>query len=151
MKTILTLIFLAIANSSAHSAEILYSDYRDADSFKRISEHLSGKENKGRYQVFRTDPNNRNGYYVALKLDKQDSGDRVSSIRIQYVQAGTLEAVTRDLAAESIRKERILVGLTHDAWSETNKLPTAWKLDFLDESGTILFSSQSFLWETRRS
>jgi hypothetical protein len=148
MKAIHFLICAALATTMAHSAEILYSDYREDDSFKRISEHLSGKENKGRYQIFRTDSESRDGYYVALKLDRQDGGERVESIRIQYVESGTLEIEVRELAAEPIRKERILVGLTHGTWSTTNKTPTAWKLEFLDESGTALFAFQSFLWKT---
>ena len=49
MKAYLFLILSLVALTEVHSAEILFSDRRNADSFKRISEHFSGKEDPGRY------------------------------------------------------------------------------------------------------
>ncbi len=148
MKTLILLSLFVCSSIAALSAEILYSDHRDTASFKRISEHLTGKENAGRYHIFRTDPDARDGYYVALKLADQDSGDRIRSIKFHFVSPGSLEVETQTLDAAPVRKQRLLVGLTHGTWSQSQRLPTAWKLDFLDGDGETLFSSQSFLWST---
>jgi len=149
MKSILLLIAALYGVSLAQSAEILYSKHRDEDSFKRISEHLTGKENPGRYAILRTDPAQRDGYYVALKLENSDPMDRIASLRIQYVRPGSIEIESQTISIDSIRKKRILVGLTDSDWSQPSIVPTAWKIEFFDAQSKSLFHSQSFLWEAR--
>ena len=151
MKTILFLIASLFAASSPQAAEILYSKHQDEDSFKRISEHLTGKENPGRYSIVRSDPNQRNGFYVALKLEETDQADQVVSLNIQFVNPGSIEIQSRIISTESIKKKRVLVGLTDSDWAKSDSVPTAWKIEFLDTQGKTLFSSQSFLWEATPS
>ena len=148
MKTILFLIASLIVASLSQAAEILYSKHQDEDSFKRISEHITGKENPGRYSIVRSDPDQRDGYYVALKLEDADQADQVASLHIQFVNPGSMEIQSRALSTESIKKKRVLVGLTDTDWAKTDRVPTAWKIEFLDTQGKTLFSSQSFLWSS---
>jgi hypothetical protein len=146
MKSILLILFSITLASIAGAAEILYSKHQDENEFKRISEHFSGKENPGRYSIVRSDPSQRNGYYVALKLEDSDQADKIVSLRIQFVKPGSMEIQSQTLSTESVQKKRILVGLTDGDWVQENKIPTAWKIDFLDGQGKSLFHSQSFLW-----
>ena len=149
MKTLLALITASITTSIAYSAEIIFSDRRDDDSFKRISEHFGGKENSGRYAIARTDPNQRDGYYVALKLDAAERPKETASIRIQYVRPASQDVETQSIPVETISKRRVLVGLTDGIWASSEAIPTAWKIDFLDSQGQTLVSSQSFLWSSQ--
>tara|TARA_B100000900_G_scaffold317167_1_gene276161 strand:- start:514 stop:969 length:456 start_codon:yes stop_codon:yes gene_type:complete len=148
MKTILSFLVFAITGPSSQTAEIIFSDRRDEDSFKRISEHLTGKENPGRYAIARTDPSQRNGYYVALKLENKDQARNAASIRIHFVGPGSQDIETKTIAIQPIKKKRALVGLTDGIWSSSDTNPTAWKIEILDINGTILSSSQSFLWSS---
>ena len=82
MKTRLSLIAFSVAACFSQAADILYTKHQDEDSFKRISEHLTGKENPGRYTIIRSEPNQRNGYYVALKLGDTDQPPGKSTLSI---------------------------------------------------------------------
>ncbi len=148
MKLILSLLAFTLIGASSQAAEIIFSDRRDDDSFKRISEHLTGKENPGRYAIARTDPSQRNGYYVALKLDAKDQPKSAASIRIHIVPPGSQDIETQTIAIEPIKKKRALVGLTDGIWGTSDTIPTAWKIEILDTDGTTLSSSQSFLWSS---
>jgi hypothetical protein len=148
MKTLLSLIAFSVAACFSQAADILYTKHQDQDSFKRISEHLTGKENPGRYTIIRSEPNQRNGYYVALKLGDTDQAEKAVSIRIQFVKPGSMKIVTRSLPSGSINKKRVLIGLTDGDWAQSSRIPTAWKIDFIDTQGHTLFSSQSFLWSS---
>ena len=147
-KSIFTATLLIAACRFAQSAEIIFSDRREEDSFKRISEHLTGEENPGRYAIARTDPSQRNGYYIALKLDSAGESDKVSAIRLQFVRPGSQDRETRTLSVEPNGKRRILVGMTDGIWGASPAIPTAWKIDLLDDAGAILSSAKSFLWSS---
>ena len=149
MKTYFFLILSLVALSKVHSAYILFSDRRDADSFKRISEHFNGKEDPGRYFIVRTDPSQRDGYYIALKLEASDQPEKADKLRLYFVRPGSQEVETKTLTIGPIKKERALIGMTDDVWGSTSSIPTAWKIEFLDSAGTVISTSQSFLWSNR--
>ena len=149
MKTYFFLILSLVALSKVHSAYILFSDRRDADSFKRISEHFNDKEDPGRYFIVRTDPSPRDGYYIALKLEASDQPEKADKLRLYFVRPGSQEVETKTLTIGPIKKERALIGMTDDVWGSTSSIPTAWKIEFLDSAGTVISTSQSFLWSNR--
>jgi len=148
MKHILTSLFafLTISLATTQAAEIVYSQFRDTDSFKRISEHITGDENPGRYAITRTHPENRDGHYIAIKIEKSDQARQWSTIRIQVVKPGTQEAISYDLPISVKGKSRALIGLTDTYWGNGQQAPLAWKADMLDAQGNTLASAQSFLW-----
>ena len=149
MKTYFFLILSLVALSKVHSAYILFSDRRDADSFKRISEHFNGKENPGRYVIVRTDPSQRDGYYIALKLEASDQPEKADKLRLYFVRPGSQEVETKTLTIGPIKKDRALIGMTDDVWGSTSSIPTAWKIEFLDSAGAVISTSKSFLWSNR--
>ena len=127
----------------------MFSDRRDADSFKRISEHFNGKEDPGRYFIVRTDPSQRDGYYIALKLEALDQPEKADKLQLYFVRPGSQEVETKTLTIGPIKKDRALIGMTDDVWGSTSSIPTAWKIEFLDSTGTVISTSQSFLWSSR--
>ena len=140
---------LFLFNSLCRAADIVYSQFRDADSFKRISEHMSGEENPGRYAIARTHPENRRGHYIALKIDSSDQPNQWKTIRIQIVRPGEQDAISYDLPISVKGKTRALIGLTDSYWSDGEHAPLAWKAEMLDSQGNTVSSAQSFLWSPR--
>lgn len=149
MKDVLTAIVLFSIAHLCSGAEIIFSDRRDADSFKRISEHFTGNENPGRYVIARTDPSQRDGYYIALKLDESDQPEKADKVLLHFVRPGSQDVETKTLTIGPINKDRALIGMTDDVWSSTSSIPTAWKIEFLDSAGTVISTSQSYLWSNR--
>ena len=148
-KYVLTTILLISVANLCSGVEIIFSDRRDADSFKRISEHFSGKEDPGRYVIARTDPSQRDGYYIALKLDASDQPEKADKVRLYFVRPGSQEVESKTLPIGPIKRNRALIGMTDDVWGSTSSIPTAWKIEFLDGDGAIISASQSFLWSNR--
>lgn len=140
---LVTLAFAAIAHAEL---TVISFEYRDADSFKRISEYLTGKHSDGRYAVYRSDETIRDGFYVSLLADKRATLSSVATVNVQFVRSGTQATSTFQLPAGSLRKKRILVGFTGGEWTDPQNHPVAWKIDLLDANGTSLDSAQSFLW-----
>ena len=145
----LSLSTLILSGSLCNAADIVYSQFRDADSFKRISEHMSGEENPGRYAIARTHPENRSGHYIALKIESSDQPNHWKTIRIQIVRPGGQDVISYDLPISVQGKSRALIGLTDSYWSDGERAPLAWKAEMLDAQGNIVSSAQSFLWSPR--
>jgi len=151
MKSICSLLALALFAASARAElSIVSSGHRDADSFKRLSEYLTGKPSDGRYEVFRSDDSQRAGFYVSLYLPERDTLNQVSTVTIHYVRPGTQEVESARIPAGELKKKRLLVGLTEAEWSEENAHPVAWKIELADASGSVIESAESFLWADPR-
>ncbi len=141
-------ILAALAITVATQAEltIISTEHRDADSFKRVSEYLTGKHSDGRYAVYRSDTSSRDGFYVSLLVSDKATLAEVSKVRVQFVRKGSQEIASFEAPAGTLTKKRILVGFTGSEWESTNSHPVAWKIDLLNTSGSSLESAQSFLW-----
>ena len=152
MKRLFALIAaITLGHSAFAELEIISTGHRTADSFKRLSEYFTGDENPGRYSIFRTDPEQRDGFYISLVADDKSQLSEVSTVRLHYIRAGTQEATTVDIPVDqAIDKRRVLVGLTGSEWTDENNLPVAWKVELLDDAGAIVDASQSFLWAEPR-
>ncbi len=125
----------------------VWPQWRDADSFLRISEYIGGKENTGRQTVLRSQPDNRDGFYFLVRAR---SGDAF------YGEAKfVLEVITPDSARPKVyefptaitkRSQAFNVGLTGSDWAGEETHPVAWRLRLLNADGDELASQQSFLW-----
>lgn len=148
MKRILLLLIAATAVTGAALAEleIVSTERRDAESFKRLSEYFTGKEDPGRYAIFRTEPEARKGFYISLAAPDKSVLANVANVRLSFVRAGTQEIVSREMPTQDLKKRRILVGLTGEEWQSEDALPAAWKVELLDPTGATLESAESFLW-----
>lgn len=137
---------LVLASAAHAELTIVSTEHRDADSFKRFSEYLTGKHSDGRYAVYRSDGSSRDGFYISLLADKRRTLANVSKVRVQFVRKGVQEIDTFEVPAGALKKKRILVGFTGGEWADSSRHPVAWKIDLLDDAGTSLESAQSFLW-----
>jgi hypothetical protein len=137
---------LALATSASAELTIISTEHRDADSFKRVSEYLTGKHSDGRYDAYRSDDSSRDGFYISLLASDRSVLDSVSNVRVQFVRIGTQNIESFEVPAGELKKKRILVGFTGSEWADPDKHPVAWKVDLLDDSGASLESAQSFLW-----
>jgi len=149
MKHFLLIFAACAALNLVYASEIVYSQFRDENSFKRISEHLTGDENPGRYAIARTHPENRDGHYIALKINASDQAKQWATIRLQVVRPGNQEIIAYDLPISARNKSRALIGLTDSYWNDGQRAPLAWKAEMLDSQGNALSSAQSFLWSPR--
>lgn len=145
--TLFSLVALvALAASARAELTIVSTGHRDTDSFKRVSEYLTGKHSDGRYAVYRSDDSSRDGFYISLLGDDRATLSKVFNIRVQFVRIGTQEIESFEVPAGNLQKKRILVGFTGEEWADPDRHPVAWKIDLLDASGASLDSAQSFLW-----
>lgn len=157
------LLFLVAATTSAAlpsilSAEALakegevtvtrtYSGWRDAASFKRISEYFDGRENTGNQTVLRTHPEQRTGYYFLLRLANPGVPVKVQ-FQLQLIEQGSPASRTTAFPAELKSGSGIFqLGLTGPEWQDAKSQPVAWHLQILGADGRVLASEKSYLWE----
>lgn len=148
MKTLLLLISTVLLTAATAQAEltIVSTKHRDADSFKRFSEYLTGKHSDGRYAIYRSDNASRDGFYISLLASDKKPLAHVSSIKVQYVKSGSQEIHSFTTPASQLKKKRILIGFTGGEWESGDSHPIAWKIELLDSNDKPLESAQSFLW-----
>lgn len=124
-----------------------FTGWREAASFKRISEYFDGKENTGGEAILRTRPEHRAGYYFLLRVANAGAPLSVSA-RLQVIT--TTETKPQAFAfAPALKSGDTVVhlGLTGPDWPDAKADPVAWKLDLVDAAGRVLASTQSYLWE----
>lgn len=147
MKTILLALAIALLATAARAdLKILSAQYREADSFKRISEHLTGQESQGRYAIYRTDAQRRSGFYISLKADRETTLATLATLSIQYVRPGSQDIEEATIPAPAPSKKRLLIGLTDLAWADHEIAPAAWKITLKNAAGAPIDTAQSFLW-----
>jgi len=125
----------------------VFTGWRDAASFKRISEYFDGRENTGGQQVIRTHPDRRAGYYFLMRTAHAGSALPVR-INLELISATGPKSRTFSFAAELNAGDTVLnLGLTGDDWPGPKANPVAWKIDILSADGRVLATEKSYLWE----
>jgi hypothetical protein len=122
-------------------------NYRDAQSFVRISEYFTGKENPGRETYLRSQPEERTGLYFLTRL--KNTSEAVNGARLE------LNVITPESAAPKTYKfdvtipkgEHVFqVGLTGSDWKDPKVHPVAWQIVLVDAEGHTVATHESFLW-----
>ena len=125
----------------------VFTGWRDADSFKRISEYFTNRENPGGETVLRTHPDQRAGYYFLVRADNPGAPVAVR-LSVQMVAPTDAKPRTYNFTAELKTGQTVLnLGLTGPDWPDTKANPVAWKLSVLAADGRIMASEASYLWE----
>jgi len=130
----------------------VWPDYRTAESFDRISEYFTGKENTGGEIVLRTHPEARAGFYFFMRLKEPDDVTIADAqVEISVITPASPEAKTFLLRVPVVLRKGTVVlnpGLTGPdwPWTDANTRPVAWRVRLLDASGAVLASEQSYLW-----
>ena len=128
----------------------VWTRYREAHEFVRLSEYFSGKENTGSAIVLRSQPGQRDGFYFTVRVDASGGGTLESGrVVVHIVAPDSDKPRTFDLPFETKPRHslRFEIGVTGSDWKYGKSMPLAWKLEFFDSSGKPLASEQSFLWE----
>lgn len=125
----------------------IFTGWRDAASFKRISEYFYARENTGGQLVMRTHPDQRAGYYFLVRLANPGAPLSVK-INLQVISTTDAKPRTHTFAADLGSGKPVLnLGLTGDDWPDAKVNPVAWKLDVVAADGRVLATGKSYLWE----
>lgn len=123
--------------------------YIPEENFMRISEYLSGAENKGNRVILRSDPGERDGFYFTLVLDeKLRDLPRGSVVTGEFYTPVATDLQTHDfpLPNKLPKSQEIFVGLTGADWPDPDAVPGAWRFTIKDANGAVLAREQSYLW-----
>jgi hypothetical protein len=143
-------LFLTLA-LSASAADVhivrVFTGWRDAGSFKRISEYFTGRENTGGQIVLRSQPAERGGYYFLVRTENKDA-TAAAQFRLQVVLPGSHQPRVFNFPVEIPGGQQVFnIGVTGSDWPDSESDAVAWKLDVLDATGALLASEKSYLWE----
>ena len=124
-----------------------FTGWRDAASFKRISEYFGGNENPSHQTVLRTHSDQRAGYYFLVRAANEGTPAAVQ-IKLQLVAPTEPKLRTFSFSTKLKSGDTVLnLGLTGKDWPDAKANPVAWKLDFVAADGRIMASDKSYLWE----
>jgi len=153
MRSLFAACFFATAGLlSLHGAEVefvrVWPSWRDAESFERISEYFTGKENTGREIVLRTHPDQRAGFYYLVRVANKEGVLPEAKFVLQVISPTQREAATTTFTVDVPSGSKVFqLGLTGSDWSDKSAHPVAWKIELKSADDKVLASAQSFLWE----
>lgn len=152
MRPLLVLFFVFASLASARAGEVefvrVWPEWRNADSFKRISEYFTGRENTGRELVRRSQPDSRDGFYFLVRLRNDGPGQPAAKLVLSLIKPDAPQTRVYTFPVPIEAGEHVLhLGLTGKDWAGPKVHPVAWKLEAVATDGTLLASSKSFLWE----
>ena len=124
-----------------------FTGWRDAASFKRISEYFDNQENTGGETVLRTHADQRAGYYFLVRAANPGT-PLPATVRIEIILPSVAKTKVFTFATELKTGSTVLdLGLTGTDWPDAKANPVAWKLDLLAADGRVLATEKSYLWE----
>ena len=143
--------FLSAETSAGLANEIkiirTFIGWREAASFKRISEYFDGQENTQGEVLLRSQPDQRGGYYFLLRLTNTGAPATVRC-RIQLIMPNGPPTTEFTFTPELKSGATVLnLGLTGRDWPSPKINPVAWKLTLTASDGRVLATDQSYLWE----
>lgn len=152
MRRFLALAFLLGSLTSAHAAGVefvrVWPEWREADSFERISEYLTGKENTSGQIVRRSQPDSRAGFYFLVRLKNPGASQPSAKIVLSIIKPDAPQVRVYTFPVPLEAGESVFnLGLTGADWDSKRAHPVAWKLEVVATDGTPLGSQKSFLWE----
>jgi hypothetical protein len=142
---------MLLATTVAAAAEMkiirVFSGWRDAASFKRISEYFDGKENTGGQLVLRTHADQRDGYYFLVRV-AHAGAPLDARIKLHVVRPTAATPAAYSFSTSLPGGESVLhLGLTGPDWPDKKANPVAWKLELCSADGSVLATEKSYLWE----
>lgn len=138
---------VALAKEGDLTIVRVFSGWRDAASFKRISEYFDGKENTGGEAVLRTHSDQRGGYYFLVRVTNP-SGARPVTARLQVITHTAAQPQTFTFTPALKAGATVFhLGLTGADWPDPKADPVAWKLELTAADGQVLATEKSYLWE----
>lgn len=139
--------------ASARAADVsfvrVWPGYRPAESFDRISEYFTGRENPGGQTVLRSQPAERAGFYFLARIKNAGPAVAGATFKLDVITPASAAPRTFTFAADLPAGEQVFnLGLTGADWPGGAKArPVAWQLAVLAPGGAELVQTQSYLWE----
>jgi hypothetical protein len=135
------------AGDGTVSVAHVYTGWREAESFKRISEYFNGRENTGREVILRTHADQRGGYYFLARL--LHSGAPIDTrIVLLVITPDSSAPKTFEFTARLSASATLLdLGLTGPDWPDPKIHAVAWKMDVFGADNKLLGTKKSYLWE----
>ena len=125
----------------------VWPGWRDANSFRRISEYFDGIEITDGKIILRTQPKSRSGYYFYVRVKHPTYSLKGAHFSVQYTTPYWLEAREKIFAvSEEPGEHQYLLGLTGSDWTGSDTHPIAWRVDLIGADGKVIATTQSFLW-----
>lgn len=152
MRPLLLALVLIVSSAAALAADIklvrVWPGYRNAESFMRISEYFTGKENSGRKQtLLRTQPEQRAGLYFLTRVANRGTLLEGAKLELHIITPRSPKEATFTFPTAIPRGEHVFqVGLTGSDWPEATEHPVAWRMTVVGPDGQELSSEQSYLW-----
>lgn len=149
LMRLIALFTLLASFATAQEVEFvrIWPEWRDADSFKRISEYLGGKENTGRQTVLRSQTDNRDGFYFLVRVRNRESWFENARFVLEIITPDSAKPKVYEFPASISRGSRVFnLGLTGSDWTNEEEHPVAWKLRLMSSDDREIVSQQSFLW-----
>ena len=144
--------FLLLPFAGARAAEVefvrVWPQWREAESFERISEFFGGGENRSGQIVLRTHADARAGYYFLVRIASA-AAVAGAKFELQVIRPDAPEPKTFSFPAVAPAGSAVFqLGLTGADWPGGKAVhPVAWKLALLAADGRVLADQRSFLWE----
>jgi hypothetical protein len=152
MRLALTLALLLGSLAVSRAADVafvrVWPEWREADTFDRISEYFTGHENSGSQIVRRTDPAIRAGFYFLVRLDNPGSAQPAAKIILSLIKPDAPQIRVYTFPIPLAAGHGVYnLGLTGADWAGKKVHPVAWKLEVVATDGTTLGVMKSYLWE----
>ncbi len=152
MRLVLTLALLVVTAGLSHAAEVefvrVWPKWRDAESFKRISEYFDGQENTGSQVVLRSHPEIRSGFYFLARVAHSGPALSAAKVVLTLITPDSPKPKTYTFTTALPAGDTVFnLGLTGADWAGENVHPVAWKIEVVTTDGRLLGTAKSFLWE----
>ena len=152
MRPFLALVLLALLAPLSRASDVefvrVWPEWRDTDSFDRISEYFTGRENTGGQVIVRTQPKSRAGFYFLARVKNSGSAQPAAKLILSLLKPDAPQVHVYTFPVALPNGEAVFnLGLTGDDWGGKKMHPVAWKLEAVATDGTLLTVQKSFLWE----
>lgn len=125
----------------------VWPEYRQADSFERISEYFTHREHTSGQIVLRTKPDQREGYYFLVRFKNKGATVEDAQVDLNVIDPTSPEPRTYSFKTKLPAGSHVLnVGLTGADWAKVEMSPVAWEIRLLGADRQELARKQSFLW-----
>ena len=123
--------------------------YMETEEFKRISEYMTGEEYQGDRTIIRTQPDNRNGFYFVLILNKDirrlpHDSKVIGEAYVPHLV--DLQTYTFNLPPERASSNELFLGITGTDWVDPQAVPSAWRFTIKDGNDRTIGTAQNYLW-----
>ncbi len=151
MKLLLLSAALLAATLPASAADLTivraFTGWRDAASFKHISEYFNGRENTHGETMLRTHADQRAGYYFLVRT-VNPGAPVAAQFKVQLIAPTEPKFRTFTFPTEIGSGEIVInLGLTGADWPDAKANPVAWMLEVVTTDGRVLATEKSYLWE----